>query len=83
MQQNDRRSYMARHTLDELRALNAIVAWNGKGWIVKVDDDVVPDCCDTIEDAFTVAEAEIMRRAPNHTCTGCQPWQPSAEDLGL
>ena len=82
MQANDRRTYVAVHTLDEVQALNATVAWNGKGWIVKVNDDVVPDCCDTIEEAFTIAEAEIMRRAPDHTCTVCRLWQPSADNLG-
>ena len=75
----DRRSYVALHTLDTMQAINALVVWNGKQWTVTINDDVLPDCCDTIEAAFTAAELEIMRRAPNHTCQSCQPWQPSAE----
>ena len=75
----DRRTYAILHTLDTQQPLNALVAWNGKDWTVPVNDDVLPDCCDTIEQAFTAAEMEIARRAPNHTCLACRPWQPHGE----
>jgi hypothetical protein len=73
----DRRTYAALHTLDAQQALNAVVTWNGKDWTVRINDDVLPDCCDTIEEAFTAAELEIARRAPDHTCLECRQWQPS------
>ena len=75
----DRRRYVALHTVDTTQAINALVAWNGKDWTVTVNDEVLPDCCETIEAAFTAAELEIMRRAPNHTCQECKPWQPWAD----
>ena len=75
----DRRSYAALHTLDTQQALNALVTWNGTNWTVTINDEVLPDCCDTIEEAFTAAELEIARRAPNHACLGCRPWQPCAD----
>jgi len=77
--QNERRRYMTRHALDTEKFIHALVTWNGKSWTVKLNDEVLPDCCDTIEDAFTVAEAEIVRRAPDHTCGECRQWQPYDE----
>src|SRR5688572_29252542 len=79
---DERRRYVARHALDTERFINALVSWNGKSWIVKVNDEVLPDCCDTLEEAFTVAEAEITRRAPDHACAECRHWQPYSDGLG-
>jgi hypothetical protein len=75
----DRRTYAALHTLDTQQAIHALVTWNGKDWTVTIDDVVLPDCCETIEQAFTAAELEIARRAPAHTCLSCQQWQPRTE----
>ena len=75
MRRDDRRSYMALHRLDT-QSVHVKVTWSGKGWIVMVNDETMPDCCDTIEEAFTVAETEISRLAPGHTCADCQPWEP-------
>ena len=79
---HDRRRYLMRHALEGQQVLSAVVLWNGKNWTVKVNGDVLPDCCDTLEDAFTVAEAEVTRRAPGHTCAECRQWHPFDEDAG-
>jgi len=75
------RRYAAHHTLDTTAALRATVIWNGKTWNVHLDDEQIPDCCDTIEEAYAAAEAEIRRRFPGHTCSlpGCRPWERIAE----
>ena len=81
-EQTDRRRYMTRHSLDAQQFINALVSWNGKNWTVTLNDEVLPDCCDTIEEAFTVAEAEITRRAPDHTCGECRQWHPYDDGAG-
>jgi hypothetical protein len=73
------RRYLTVHSLDGSQRVTAGVSWNGESWIVKVNEDVLPDCCSTIEDAFTAAEREIASRFPGHSCVSCQPWEPHAE----
>ena len=73
------RRFIAEHALDTVQTLKASVVWNGESWIVTVNDDLLPDCCSTIEEAFSVAEKEIARRFPAHTCMGCKEWQHMAE----
>ena len=67
------------HAVDTTQKLAASVAWNGESWIVTINNDLLPDCCTTIEEAFSVAEKEILRRFPNHTCVGCQEWRPATD----
>ena len=74
-----RRRFVTEHALDSVQTLKASVAWNGQSWIVTINDESLPDCCSTIEEAFSVAEKEIARRFPTHTCTGCKEWQHMAE----
>ena len=74
-----RRRYVFEHAIDPARRITALVAWSGDGWTVKINDDLVPDCCETIEEAFSVAEKEIVRRFPEHACQDCRPWQPEGE----
>ena len=74
-----RRRFVTVHAVDTGQALTAVVVWNGQDWTVTINDDLLPDCCATIEEAFSVAEKEIARRFPNHTCLGCEPWQHTAE----
>ncbi len=67
------------HAVDSKQTLKALVVWNGETWTVTINDDLLPDCCSTIEEAFSVAEKEMARRLPNHTCLGCREWQHNAE----
>ena len=80
--ENERRRYAALHALGAEQVLNALVSWDGKSWTVWVNDEVLPDCCDTLEDAFTIAEAEIARRAPDHFCSECRQWHPFDDGAG-
>ena len=74
------RKYIARHTLDTAAELAATVFWNGTTWNVSLNDELLPDCCDTIEEAYAAAEAEIRRRFPLHDCAlGCREWQQFGE----
>jgi len=74
------RKYIARHTLDTAAELAATVFWNGTTWNVSLNDELLPDCCDTIEEAYAAAEAEIRRRFPLHDCAlGCREWQHLGE----
>ena len=74
------RKYIARHTLDTAAELAATVFWNGTTWNVSLNDELLPDCCDTIEEAYAAAEAEIRRRFPLHDCAlGCREWQQFSE----
>jgi hypothetical protein len=77
----DTRRYVSFHNLTAQQILAASVAWNGDNWKVTIDDHVMPDCCDTIEEAYTVAEREIARRFPSHSCqhSGCKLWQYPAD----
>ena len=70
------RRYRAIHALAATTAITAIVQWTGTTWNVHVNDEPIPDCCDTIEEAYTVAEREILRRFPDHDCgrDGCRSW---------
>lgn len=70
------RRYTLAHTIDGRPVLVATVAWNGNDWNVTVDGQTLPDCCATIEDAFTVAEREIVRLFPDHACQTCRQWEP-------
>jgi hypothetical protein len=75
------RKYSTFHHLDVRPKLVATVDWNGQHWTVTVDDEVLPDCCATIEEAFSVAEQEIARRFPDHSChqRDCRAWQTVAD----
>lgn len=77
------RRYAAVHTIDigTVAGLRALVTWNGKNWNVSLNDEPIPDCCDTIEEAYTAAEAEIRRRFPEHDCgiRGCRTWHQLSE----
>ena len=72
------RRFVAEHAIDSGQTLKALVVWNGDGWIVTINDDLLPDCCSTIEEAFSVAERELARRLPDHICVGCKGWQNTA-----
>ena len=74
------RRFITEHAVDTNQTLRASVAWNGDNWTVTVNDDVLPDCCDTIEEAFTAAEQEMARRFPNHTCVVCKEWQHAVRE---
>jgi hypothetical protein len=74
-----RRRFITEHSVDAQQTLWASVAWNGDDWTVTVNNDVLPDCCSTIEEAFSAAEKEMARRFPNHTCLVCKEWQHAAE----
>ena len=74
-----KRNYAAFHNLDAAKILAATVVWNGTDWKVTIDGDIMDDCCDTIEQAYTVAEAEILRRFPAHKCETCRLWHPADE----
>ena len=74
------RSYIALHSLDAAAELAAKVIWNGTKWNVSLNDELLPDCCDTIVEAYAAAEAEIRRRFPLHDCAlGCRAWQHFGE----
>ena len=75
-----RRRFVTEHAVDAQLTLRASVAWNGETWTVTIDDALLPDCCSTIEEAFSVAEKEIARRFPHHACLGCKEWQHPAEE---
>jgi len=77
--ENSPRRYLTVHSVDGSQRITADVSWNGESWIVKVNDDILPDCCSTIEDAFTVAEREIAHRFPDHSCFSCRLWEPQAD----
>ena len=64
------------HHLDAQQKLVATVEWIDTHWKVAIGGEVVPDCCDTIEEAYSVAEREILRKFPKHTCDSCRPWHP-------
>ena len=75
-----RRRFVTEHAVDTERRLRASVVWSGEHWTVTINDEVLPDCCATIEEAFTVAEREVARQFPNHTCLGCKEWQRTEEE---
>lgn len=81
---SDTRKYVSFHNLAAQQLLSATVVWNGEAWKVALDDEIVPDCCDTIEQAYTVVEREIERRFPGHSCqhSGCKPWQHFSDAAG-
>ena len=73
------RRYAFFHAIDGRPALVATVIWSGHDWNVTVDGRVLPDCCATIEDAFSVAEREIAQLFPDHACQQCRPWEAVTE----
>jgi hypothetical protein len=74
-----RRRFITEHAVDTNQTLTASVTWNGESWTVIVNNDVLPDCCSTIEEAFSAAEKEMARRFPSHTCVVCREWQHAAD----
>lgn len=76
-----KRNYAAFHYLEPEKLLAAIVAWNGNEWKVTIDGRIMPDCCGTIEEAYSVAEAEISRLLPEHKCGDtCRLWHAPDAD---
>jgi hypothetical protein len=81
LDQPRKRQYVTYHHIDPQRVSTATVNWTGQYWQVVIDDQVVPDCCETLEEAYTVAEREMTRLFPDHTChTTCRPWQSFADE---
>ena len=73
------RRYAAFHDIETPQVLAATVVWDGQEWKVSIDGAILPDCCATIEEAFTAAEREIARQFPGHTCQSCRAWHPFAD----